>query len=306
MFQKEEENAELCSAALFARARLLKAVPVEERRINLAGIATTVLEGGSGPPLILLHGPAESAANWMRVIPELVKTHRVIAPDLPGHGSSAPPQNRLDAPLVLAWLDALIAQSCSSRPVLVGHVLGGAIAARFAVAHSERLEHLVLVDSLGLAPFRPSVRFALSLVHFMARPTDGTYARLMRQCSSDLDALRYQMATLWEPFAAYNIALARMPSVQKSARSLMKEVGMPPVAPPELARITVPTALLWGREDRALRLEIAESAHRRFGWPLFVIDDCADDPARDQPEAFLTALYTALGHRAAAAARQAQ
>jgi len=67
-----------------ARGRLLAEIPAVERRVTAAGIATAVLEGGEGPPLVLLHGPAANAAHWMRVIGDLVQTHRVIAPDLPG------------------------------------------------------------------------------------------------------------------------------------------------------------------------------------------------------------------------------
>src|SRR3990170_3292077 len=74
-----------------ARGQLLAGIPVSERRLELAGIPTAVLEGGHGPPIVLLHGPGESAANWRWVIPELVATHRVIAPDLPAHGSTAAP-----------------------------------------------------------------------------------------------------------------------------------------------------------------------------------------------------------------------
>ena len=54
------------------RARLLAGLPVAERRMQLAGISTAVLEGGAGSPLVLLHGPGESAPKWLRVLPELV------------------------------------------------------------------------------------------------------------------------------------------------------------------------------------------------------------------------------------------
>ncbi|NIR46488.1 MAG: alpha/beta hydrolase, partial [Gemmatimonadetes bacterium] len=67
---------------------MLAGLPVAERRMRLAGIPSAVLEGGDGPPMVLLHGPGESAVNWRWVIPELVTTHRVVAPDLPAHGSS--------------------------------------------------------------------------------------------------------------------------------------------------------------------------------------------------------------------------
>ena len=51
---------------------------------------------------------------------------------------------------MLAWLGELIERTCPSPPVVVGHVLGGAIAARFAIDHGDRLCQLVLVDTLGL------------------------------------------------------------------------------------------------------------------------------------------------------------
>src|SRR5688572_33174009 len=65
-----------------ARRQLLAGLPVTERRLQLAGISTAVLEGGEGPPVVLLHGPMANATHWMRVIPGLAATHRVIVPDL--------------------------------------------------------------------------------------------------------------------------------------------------------------------------------------------------------------------------------
>jgi pimeloyl-ACP methyl ester carboxylesterase len=76
---------------------------------------------------------------------------------------------------------------------------------------------------------------------------------------------------------------------------MLREVGLPRIPPEDLARIAVPTTLIWGRHDRANRLRIAEAASARYGWPLHVIENCADDPPRDQPEAFLETLRAALG-----------
>jgi pimeloyl-ACP methyl ester carboxylesterase len=67
------------------------------------------------------------------------------------------------------------------------------------------------------------------------------------------------------------------------------------IPPADLARIAVPTTLIWGRHDLATRLQIAEAASARYGWPLHVIENCADDPPIEQPEAFLVALRAALG-----------
>lgn len=275
------------------RTRLLAGVPVAERRIDAAGINTAVLEGGDGPPVVLLHGPGESAVNWRWTIPDVVATHRVIAPDLPAHGSSGAGDAPLDAGRAVAWLDELLDRTCAEPPVVVGHVLGGAIAARHAAHRPGRLSGLVLVDSLGLARFRPSIRFALGFLRFTLRPSERSFEGFMNQCAHDRQRLQQQMGDDWTAFVAYNLGLARSEQT-KAAGQLFRRVGMPRIPPGELERIAVPTTLIWGRHDRALRLRIAERARDRYGWPLHVIPDAADDPARDQPEAFHRALRTTL------------
>ena len=283
-----------------ARRKLLAAMPVAERRLQLAGISTSVLEGGDGPPLILLHGPSGYAAHWMRVIHGLMATHRVIAPDLPGHGASDVLEGALDATRVFAWLGGLIEQTCGSPPALVGQLLGGAIAARFAADHANQLNRLILVDTFGLSPFQPAPEFGAALQQFLAEPTSRTHHTLWGQCAFDLDALNRSMGELWEPFEAYNLDRARAPSVQAALSSLMSEFGFPAIPPGDLARIAVPTSLIWGRHDRATPLSVAEAASARFGWPLQVIENCADDPPVEQPDALLRALRAALAGRSSA------
>ena len=132
------------------------------------------------------------------------------------------------------------------------------------------------------------------MIHFLARPNERTYGRFMRQCSYDLDTLREQMGSRWDPFVAYNVMGARPPR-SGAVGPLMRTFGLPRIPPEDLARIAVPTALIWGRHDRATRLRTAEQASARYGWPLHIIDDCADDPPRDRPEAFVDALHLAIG-----------
>ena len=281
------------SAGDDARGRLLSAVPVSERRLRLAQVATAVLEGGDGPPVVLLHGPGGYAAHWLRVIPGLVATHRVIAPDLPDHGSSEVLDGQLDAERLFGWLDELIERTCPTPPVLVGHLVGGAIAARFASDHGARLARLVLVDSFGLVPLQPAPDFGLAMQEFLAQPTEDTHERFWQHCSYDLTGLRQQMGERWEPFQAYNLDRARAPRVQAAIGALMGQFGMQAIPAAELARIAVPTTLIWGRHDRATPLRFAEAASARYGWPLHVIDNAADDPTVDQPDAFLAALRAA-------------
>jgi pimeloyl-ACP methyl ester carboxylesterase len=162
------------------------------------------------------------------------------------------------------------------------------------VRHSDRLDRLVLVDTCGLRWYRPTAGFGLAMLGFMARPTDRSRDRLFQQCFVDLDGIREQMDGDMELLEAYALEAARGPRLKPALRALMPRFGMPPIAPVDLARITVPTTLIWGRHDLQAPARTAEAAAARYGWPLHVIDDAADDPAHEQPRAFLEAFRAAL------------
>ncbi len=285
-------EAELTGRA--ARERLIEGLPVSERRMALAGISTAVLEGGEGTPVVLLHGPSGNAAHWMDVIPALAESHRVVVPDLPGHGASELTEGDPDAPRVLAWLGELVERTCTSPPVLVGFALGGAIAARFAIDRPDEISGLVLVDSLGLRAFDPAPEFGAALHDFATDPNERTHELLWQQCALDLGGMRERIGTRWEAFEAYNIERARTPSQQAALGLLMEEFGLPAIPADELGRVTVPTTLIWGRHDLATPLDTARMASERYGWPLRVIEDCADDPPIERPDAFMAALGQTL------------
>jgi pimeloyl-ACP methyl ester carboxylesterase len=218
----------------------------------------------------------------------------VIAPDLPGHGASEVIDGALNAECVIGWLDDLLECTCSTPPALVGQILGGAIAARFAIEQSERLSRLVLADTLGLAPFQPTPEFGRALSEFMSEPTEDTHDRLWSRCAFDPDALRNQMGEQWEWIKAYNLDRAQVEDMQATQHALMEQFGMSAIPRADVRRIAVPTTLIWGRHDLATPLSVAQAASTDYGWPLQVIENAADDPPMEQPEAFLKALRSAL------------
>jgi FAD/FMN-containing dehydrogenase/pimeloyl-ACP methyl ester carboxylesterase len=265
-----------------ARDALLAGLPVAERSLEIGGVATAVLEGGDGPPLVLLHGPGGNGAHWLRVLPALVADHHVIAPDLPGHGASDPS----DDPV--GWLAALIEATCSTAPTVVGVAAGGALAARAAIERDDLIGRLVLVDSLGLTAFDPAPQFGAALHAFMGAPSPATHTRLWTYCAYDLPRVRRELGDRWASFEAYNLDRATAPGAMAAVGALMERYGLPAIE--DLGRITVPVALVWGRHDLATPLAVAEAASVRHGWPLHVIDDCADDPPIEQPAALVRAL----------------
>jgi pimeloyl-ACP methyl ester carboxylesterase len=244
--------------------------------------------------MVLLHGPGEFAAKRYTVIPDLAATHRVIAPDLPGHGASGG-GGPIDRERLFPWLGELIARTCPAPPVLVGQLLGGAIAARFVARSGRRAERLVLVDTLGLSSFQPAPEFGAALGEFQERPTAETLDRLWARCAFDLDAMRERLGDRWPALRAYALDRATAPAARAAMQSLMGAFGLRAVPDADLEAIAVPTYLIWGRHDLATPLAVAQAASARYGWPLEVIDGAADDPPLEQPAAFLAALRRALG-----------
>jgi pimeloyl-ACP methyl ester carboxylesterase len=103
------------------------------------------------PPMVLLHGLGDAAADWHTVLPGLAERFRVYAIDLRGHGDSAHPGRysfELMRDDVLAFLDAAGIERC----VLVGHSMGGTVAILLAEAAPDRLTHLVLEDTTAPRP----------------------------------------------------------------------------------------------------------------------------------------------------------
>lgn len=281
------------TAGEHARARLLAGAPLTERRLQLAGVSTAVLEGGDGPPVVVLHGQGGFAAQCMPLVAGLVATNQVIAPDLPGLGASQMHGAVPDTEMVMAWLADLIDATCDDRPALVGISLGGAIAARFAIDHGDRITQIVLINSGGLGG-RPAPRALLALIRYSAHPTERSLARLRSHVMLNPERARRNSGERWEPLHTYMLELARIPDVRTANKRLLRELGIPPIPRDDLARIAVPTTLIWARQDRVMRLRHAQRAATRHHWPLHIIDDAGHVVFAEQPEPTLRAVRAAL------------
>jgi pimeloyl-ACP methyl ester carboxylesterase len=244
--------------------------------------------------MVLLHGPGAHSLAWMRVIPGLVGAHRVIVPDFPAHGASGAFDGELDVSRVLGWLAGLVERTCAAPPVLVGHLMGGSIAAHFAAEHPQKVRKLVLVDTMGLTEFAPMPAFGKAISRFFTEPSRPSHEQLWQHCAHDLDGLKRTMAELWRDFEAYNVETASSPALGQCVPMLLELFARTALAPELLQSITAPTTLVWGRHDRATPLSVAEAASKRYGWPLRIIENANDDPAIEQPEALVLALRAVL------------
>jgi haloacetate dehalogenase len=147
--------------------------------INLPASTLRVRRGGSGPPVLLLHGHPRTHATWHRVAPILARTHTVVCPDLPGFGRSSKPA---DTPDHAGSSKRAKARECIAlmrnlgfeRFAIVGHDRGCYTAFRTAMDYPETITHLAILDGvpIGEALARCDARFAQAWWHwfFFAQP----------------------------------------------------------------------------------------------------------------------------------------
>jgi pimeloyl-ACP methyl ester carboxylesterase len=282
-----------------ARRQLLTGIAVTERRLQLAGVSTAVLEAGDGPALVLLHGGIEcGGVYWAPVLSRLAAGHRLIVPDVPGLGESEPVA-RLDATAFADWFAQLLQETCEEKPTLIAHSLDGSLAARFAAAHGDLLRSLVIYAAPGIGPYRMPLGLRVVAIRFGLRPTERNAERFDRWAFFDFDRARRRDPAWFEAFSAYTRLRAAVPHVKRTMGQLIK-TGTKQVLNTELRRIAVPTALIWGSHDRFVPLDLAKGASARLGWPLHVIGDTGHVPHIERTDAFVDALHSALGEKAQA------
>jgi haloacetate dehalogenase len=142
-------------------------------RINVGEAELRVRHGGSGPPLLLLHGHPRTHATWHRVAPLLARDHTVVCPDLRGYGESSKPATTPDHE---PYSKRAMARDCVAlmralgheRFAVAGHDRGCYVAFRLAIDHPDVVTHLVVLDGvpIGEALARADARFATAWWHW--------------------------------------------------------------------------------------------------------------------------------------------
>ena len=120
---------------------------INERFATVNGVKLHYLVAGAGEPVILLHGYAENSHMWRPLIPELAKTHTVVAPDLRGFGQSSKPANGYDKKTMAQDIHALALSLGFKRAIVVGHDIGLMVAYAYAAQFPNEVDRIVLMDA---------------------------------------------------------------------------------------------------------------------------------------------------------------
>jgi pimeloyl-ACP methyl ester carboxylesterase len=139
------------------------------------GINIHYVIGGTGEPLLLLHGFGQNWYMWSRLLPELSKHFTVIAPDLPGLGESDKPDSGYDKKTMSAHIHALVKQLGFQSVNLAGHDIGLMVAYAYAAQFGSEVKRLALMDALlpGVEPVWSQVKGSAWWFGFFSWPASG-------------------------------------------------------------------------------------------------------------------------------------
>jgi pimeloyl-ACP methyl ester carboxylesterase len=230
-----------------------------DARVAVPGGTLAYTAAGSGEPLLLIHGLGGTRQTWRHIIGPLAATHRVIAPDLPGHGDSDAPAGDYSLGAHAAALRDLLVALGHHSATVAGHSLGGGIGMQFAYQFPERTSRLILISSGGLGPeLTPILRGATlpgahAVVAALAQLPRGVTRRLLPVVSMLSGLVARQDA---RPIADGLRGLADARQRQtfvRTARSVIDWRGQSVSASRQLGLLgNLPVLIAWGSEDKTI------------------------------------------------------
>jgi pimeloyl-ACP methyl ester carboxylesterase len=268
-----------------------------QSHVKLHGRDVAYVQAGSGPVLLLIHGMAGTFENWRSVIEPLALHHTVIAPDLPGHGSSEPGGGDYSLGSLAAGLRDLLVALGHERATLVGHSLGGGIAMQFAYQFPEMTERLVLVSSGGLGPEVSAVLRAAALpgADLFIAATAGPGRAAGSVIGRGLSAIGLRPNADVAEVARGYASLAdpdRRSAFLATLRSVVGTGGQRVHAGDRLYLADgVPVLIIWGERDPIIPAGHGEHAHEAIaGSRLEIFDGVGHLPQLEAPALFVAAL----------------
>lgn len=242
------------------------------------GLATDSL------PIVLIHGTGASLHTWESWVNELKNKHRIITLDLPAYGLTGPNKTGdYSQDFYINFMENFLSKLNIKRCVLGGNSLGGSITWAFALEHPERVGKMILVDAGGYPMVSKSVPIAFQIARM---PIVGNlfkyifpYAVIEKSLQNvyvhddritpELIERYYDLASRTGNRKAF---LDRMRSSIKNDNYL------------KIKTLTMPTLIIWGKEDGLIPLDVAEKFHKDLpNDTMIVFKDLGHTPMEEDP-----------------------
>ncbi len=272
--------------------------PLEPRLLDVRATRLRYFHGGgAGAPVVLVHGFAGAASNFAALAPRLAPAHRLLVPDLPGHGGSEPLPA---APSLAGYADrvaALLEHELGGEPALVvGHSMGAAVGLRLAARHPALVRGLLLAAAAGISTASRTAELFLAATALVQPGRRVAFWRRRIARSPRLRALTFDGistadgAALSEAAARGFLAGSReYTDIWTAARALAAEdVRL------DLEYVRCPALVLWGARDKQVAVDDAFEYARRLRAPLRVVPDCGHLIVGERPDACADAVERLL------------
>lgn len=240
-----------------------------------------------GPVLVLLHGSNASLHTWEPWVERLKGKYRIISLDQIGHGLTGPnPTGQYDAAAFVGTLDALMVKMGVSKFALAGNSMGGFVAWEYALAHPDKLTHLVLIDAAGPPDdpnrkvpigFRIARTPGLNKLALVITPRSLFEKSMHQSVSNQAIVTDAAIDRYWE--------LNRYPGNRAATAARFATYGTRFREVAQIGEIKVRTLILWGAEDKLIPVSGADwFAARIAGSVKIVYPGIGHIPMEEAPD----------------------
>lgn len=259
---------------------------IQSKKINVGDIDVHYLTGGSGEPLVIVHGGGGNSSHWERSAAALAEHYTIYVPDLPGFGKTQPLEGDYFIPELVDFVERFARSLGLDRFHLVGHSLGGGIALSYALKFPRRITKLVLVNSLCLG------REIALWVRFLSHPRVSRH--VSRAVIGTLKAVRWLAGALLlapfelaMPFSTTGVHLGSCVTTIRHQTTVLLN---------RLSELVMPTLVVWGARDPIVPARQAYAAARLIpDCQVRVFEDCGHSVYREKLAEFSHLLRGFLG-----------
>ena len=255
-----------------------------EQFVEAAGVNLQLVTGGSGPPLLILHGELGNH-GWLRCHQALSRDYSLYLPSHPGFGATQRQDWIMNMRDLAGWYLEAIDDLDLSGANLMGFSLGGWLAAEMAAMSPDLFNKLVLVSPAGIKPPQGEIydMFLVVAKEFLTAGFHDTSAtpEFLEICPDEPDP---DLAEAWE--------VAREEACRLSWRPYMHYLGLPNL----LHRLKrLPTQIIWGQDDAIVPVSASRVFHESIpGSTLALLDNCGHHPHVEKADEFVAIVKSFL------------
>ena len=255
---------------------------------------------GEGPPVLLLHGFGGQIWVWEKQVPSLSKRYRLYIPDLLGNGYSDRPKVEYTPALFIDSIKQFMDLAGIKRASLIGNSMGGGIAWAFALTHPDRVEKLILIDSIppDVVPQirNPSFRRFFAIRNLPLLPQLGVALHTRGMLRATLMEMVFHDRLITDQVVERQYLIGRIAGTAWVVTSTARHAEEVKHYAGALGALAKPTLIVWGEHDEVFPVSVGKKLHTLIkGSELLVIKASGHMPMWERPDEVNRAILEFLG-----------